>query len=99
MCVAHHAEKILAAWNVADPAGFEFELENAWSSCQQTVPANYLEVEQRELLESVVEQLRSVTTARQTVASNARTDDALGAAQSLNAGFALLQHLKQRAAA
>lgn len=96
MSVAQHAERILAAWNVADAAGFETELENALRSCRRSQPVSNLEHEQQELLESVVERLRSVRAAgegtrregKRTVPTNF----------GLNAGFALLQHLSHRAA-
>jgi hypothetical protein len=89
MNVAQHAERILAAWNVADPVSFEQELENALSSCREA-PQDHLECEQREVLESVVERLRG----RRQLGQPERPSS-LG----LHAGFALLEHLSQRAAA
>ncbi len=91
MSIAQHAERILAAWKVADPEKFENELESALHSCQRTRSASVLEIEQQELLESVVERLRTDRTA---VASQRRSSP-----QGLSAGFALLQHLSHRAAA
>lgn len=98
MNVAQHAENILAAWNLADPARFEQELDSALRSCQREErPVNYLECEQREVLESVVERLRSIHgPGRQTHTVNRNKPVT---PQSLNAGFALLEHLRQRAAA
>lgn len=90
MSIAQHAERILAAWNVADPERFETELESALDCCHRKASTNILEIEQQELLESVVERLRS--------------DKELGnshrksSAQQLSAGFALLQHLSHRPA-
>jgi hypothetical protein len=91
MSIAQHAERILAAWKVADPEKFETELESALHSCQKRTSKNILEIEQQELLESVVERLRgsrAVSGARRT-----------SSAQGLNAGFALLRHLSHRAIA
>jgi hypothetical protein len=91
MSIAQHAERILAAWNVADPEKFETELESALHCCQRQPSNSILEIEQQELLESVVERLRrdrqSGGTARKS------------SGQGLSAGFALLQHLSHRAAA
>jgi hypothetical protein len=97
MNVAQHAENILAAWNLADPARFEQELDSALRSCQRERPANYLESEQREVLESVVERLRSIHGPSRQTRSLTRSN--AGTPQSLNAGFALLEHLRQRTAA
>jgi hypothetical protein len=91
MSIAQHAERILAAWNVADPEKFETELESAFHCCQKTASGSIFEIEQRELLESVVEQLRS----GKTISDSGRNSSALG----LRAGFALLQHLSHRVAA
>jgi hypothetical protein len=95
MNVAQHAEQILAAWKRADAVSFESELNRAMSSCQHAAPANHLELEQREVLESVVERLRLIRPARGLAAAPA----ANGSPQSLNAGFTLLEHLCHRAAA
>jgi hypothetical protein len=103
MDVAQHAGRILAAWNIADTASFEQELENALHSCQRPGPVNYLECEQREVLESVVEQLRAMHSPHPAAAddryelagiSNVRQP----ASHCLHVGFALLEHLCQRAA-
>jgi hypothetical protein len=91
MSIAQHAERILAAWNVADPERFETELESALHCCQRRASTNVLEMEQRELLESVVERLRD----GKTLGDSKRKSSA----QGLSAGFALLQHLSHRAAA
>jgi len=91
MSIAQHAERILAAWNVADPEKFETELENALHCCQKRASASIFALEQRELLESVVEQLRG----DKTVSDSGRKSSA----QGLSAGFALLQHLSHRVAA
>jgi hypothetical protein len=95
MNVAQHAEQILAAWKRADAISFEAELNHAMSSCQRATPANHLESEQREVLESVVERLRLISPRRGVAATPA----ASSSPQSLNAGFTLLEHLCQRAAA
>lgn len=92
MSSAQHAERILAAWNVADPERFETELENALHCCQRKVSTNFLEIEQQELLESVVERLRGANQV-------AGTSKRISSSQGLSAGFALLQHLSHSAAA
>ncbi len=97
MNVAQHAGNILSAWNLADPVRFEQELDSAMRSCQRERPSNYLESEQREVLESVVERLRSIHAPTRQKPSAAQVKTV--SSQSLNAGFALLEHLRQRAAA
>lgn len=87
MNVAQHAEKILAAWSVADPVSFEQELESALHSCRRGAPVGRLECEQQEVLQSVVERLRSVGT----------PGGGRRGLQEVHAGFALLAHLSQRA--
>jgi hypothetical protein len=101
MSISQHAERILAAWNVADCERFEKELEAALSSCRNKAFADYMEMEQQELLETVVERLRLIRSAQQW---NPAADKNLNkkkkqSAQGLDAGFALLQHLSHRAAA
>jgi hypothetical protein len=95
MNVAQHAQQILAAWKRADAVSFEQELNYAMLSCQRATPANHLESENREVLESVVERLRLIRPQNDTAVA------AVGhcSPQSLNAGFTLLEHLRQRAAA
>jgi len=95
MNVAQHAEQILAAWKRADALSFEEELNHAMRSCQRATPANHLESEQREVLESVVERLRLIRP------QPGHASPAAGhcSPQTLNAGFTLLEHLRQRAAA
>ena len=88
MNVAQHAEQILAAWKRADAVSFEAELDDAMHSCQRPTPANHLELEKLEVLESVVERLRLI-----------RPQQGSCSPQSLNAGFTLLEHLRHRAAA
>lgn len=112
MNVAQHAGKILAAWNMADPVTFELELESALHSCRRATPVGQLEYEQQEVLQSVIERLRSIsvpgdrnqpvhfnvnTTASRT--SSSAPLDMPAASRSLHAGFALLEHLSQRAVA
>jgi hypothetical protein len=92
MSIAQHAQRILAAWNVADPEKFETELQNALHCCKKKPGSNILEIEQQELLETVVERLRLSGNE----AGEARRKSS---AQGLSAGFALLQHLSHRAAA
>jgi hypothetical protein len=102
MNVAQHAERILAAWNVADPVSFEQELENALSSCRGETPLDHLEYEQQEVLESVIERLRADAALSASARGFRRRDKEkreLPSSQGLNAGFALLEHLSQRAAA
>ena len=94
MNVAQHAEQILAAWKRADATSFEEKLNDAMRCCQRAEPANYFESEQREVLASVVERLQLI---RPHV--NAGAQPASCSPQSLRAGFSLLEHLRQRAAA
>jgi hypothetical protein len=94
MNVAQHAEQILAAWKRADAISFEAELNHAMHSCQRANPANHLESEQREVLESVVERLRLIRPQHGKAPATANCSP-----QSLNAGFTLLEHLRQRVAA
>jgi hypothetical protein len=84
MSAARHAGQILEAWQMADNRRFKSELENAWILCKTQMPASSLEAENQELLESIVEHLRSVPLVE------ARS------AQHLEADFALLQHLQTR---
>jgi len=79
MGAAQHADRILAAWDRANDGGFRTELENALVSCRNEVAATGLEHEQRELLESVAQQLQSRCSTRR-----------------LEAGVALLRHLRTR---
>jgi hypothetical protein len=111
MNVAQHAGKILAAWNMADPVTFELELESALHSCRRAAPVGRLEYEQQEVLQSVIERLRSIgAPGGRTRHGYLNVDAAFGrpepalpdipaASRSLHAGFALLEHLSQRAAA
>ncbi len=96
MNVAQHAEQILAAWKRADPASFEEKLDDAMRCCQGADPANYYESEQREVLASVVERLQLI---RPSGSGAKRPDQGQCSPQSLHAGFSLLEHLRQRAAA
>jgi hypothetical protein len=59
MSIAQHAGRILEAWRHADPAAFENELEGALISCRCSRPVSALESEQRELLESIAERLKT----------------------------------------
>jgi hypothetical protein len=105
MSISQHAERILAAWNVADCERFEMELDAALSSCRNKAFADYMEMEQQELLETVVERLRLIRSAQQwNPTPGEKCDKTLNkkkkqSAQGLDAGFALLQHLSHRAAA
>jgi hypothetical protein len=93
MNASQHAEQILAAWKRADTERFEQELDNAMSSCQRATPANHLESEQREVLESVVARLQLIRSQRRGLAAAEPTP------QGIHAGFTLLEHLRQRVAA
>jgi hypothetical protein len=95
MNVAQHAEQILAAWKRADATSFEHELNDAMRCCQHTDPVNYFESEKREVLASVVERLQLIRPQRN--GSQIAVDQC--SPQSLHAGFSLLEHLRQRAAA
>lgn len=59
MSTAQHAGRILEAWKRADPAAFQIEVEGALAACRTVRPVSALELEQRELLESVAEHLKS----------------------------------------
>jgi hypothetical protein len=97
MSISQHAKRILAAWNVADSESFERELEAALNSCRNTTAANLMEIEQQELLETIVERLRLIHSSQSTNPAEGRKKSA--SPQGLNAGFALLQHLSHRLAA
>jgi hypothetical protein len=97
MNVAQHAGKILAAWNTADPVTFELELESALHSCRREAPVERLEYEQQEVLQSVIERLRSI--GAPTGPRRGLPTVTVDSAGSLHAGFALLEHLSQRAEA
>jgi len=96
MNVAQHAEQILAAWKRADAASFEEKLNDAMRCCQGGAPANYFESEQREVLASVVERLQLIRPYR---GAPKKVEEDCCSPQSLHAGFSLLEHLRQRAAA
>jgi hypothetical protein len=97
MNVAQHAEQILAAWKQADATRFEEELDSALRSCERAKPANYMETEQREVLVSVVERLRTIQPRRRAASVGSETQRCTP--QGLHAGFTLLEHLRQRSAA
>jgi hypothetical protein len=112
MNVAQHAGKILAAWNMADPVTFELEMESALHSCRRAAPVGRLEYEQQEVLQSVIERLRSIGAPEggqphahlsENAAVSGRLEstplDLPAGSRSLHAGFALLEHLSQRATA
>jgi len=99
MNVAQHAEQILAAWKRADAASFEEELNDAMRCCQGGAPANYFESEQREVLASVVERLQLIRPYRGGPKGLKNVEADHCSPQSLHAGFSLLEHLRQRAAA
>jgi len=82
---AQHAERILDAWQLANPDRFETELENALTSCKNQAPSSGLEYEQQELLTTVIENLRSMKVAH-----------CVCLPQRLEADLALLQHLRGR---
>ena len=84
MKTAQHAAKILTAWNGADPLGFERALADVYDTPANSAQVDLLEYERREVLTSIVERLRGREISRDF--------------QRLNAGFALLEHLSERAA-
>ena len=59
MNTAQHACNILQAWNRSDRPGLEIALNSAWISCSAPESISRLEFEKQEVLESVVEHLRS----------------------------------------
>jgi hypothetical protein len=87
LSVSKHAERILEAWEMANPKMFESELDQALATCRTRSVSSALEVEQRELLATVAENLRTMS-ATQYACRPAR----------LQADFALLSHLRSRAA-
>jgi hypothetical protein len=84
MKASQHAARILTAWNGADPLGFERALAGVADVPASQPAIDLLEYERREVLSSVVERLRGLEKST--------------ACQRLNAGFALLEHLSERAA-
>ena len=78
-----HAERILEACQLANPIRLESELELALRSCQTHPASSGLEWEQRELLATIVEDLRG-----KSIAQHASRPARLGAE------VALLRHLR-----
>lgn len=86
MSVALHAQRILHAWDRFNFVRFEAELDSALMACKNpTFSSSELESEERAVLESAVQQLRTVRMAY---------DD--NAPFRLEAGFLLLRHLQGR---
>jgi hypothetical protein len=83
MSAAQSAGRILEAWNQADYHRFEDELESAAVCCRTETPVSVLEDERRELLESVVSNLRTL-----------RGADGNWQAQRMNTAIDLLRHLR-----
>jgi hypothetical protein len=84
---SEHAERILDAWRLANPAMFESELDQALATCRHNSVTSSLELEQQELLATSAESLRNMSAAHY-ACRPAR----------LAADFALLHHLQSRAA-
>ncbi|HTP88021.1 MAG TPA: hypothetical protein VMJ34_13795 [Bryobacteraceae bacterium] len=82
MSAAQCAGRILEAWNHADYNQFEAELERAAARCRFDRPPSILEDERRELLESVVCNLRLL-----------RTEEGDWQIQRMKAPMDLLRHL------
>jgi len=83
MSAAQYAGRILDAWNHADYGQFEAELEQAAARCQIEHPLSVLEDERRELLESVVINLRLL-----------RSENGDWQIQRMKAPMDLLRHLR-----
>jgi len=83
MSAAQSAGRILEAWSQADYHRFEDELERAATGCRTCAPLTVLEDERRELLESVVSNLRGM-----------RGDDGVWQVQRMNTAMDLLRHLR-----
>ena len=86
MVAALHAQRILEAWDVTSPEQrntglFDIELDDALRSCRTVPPSSMLEREQKDVLESVAQQLRTTTT---------------GSQYQVEAGLTLLRHLSTR---
>ena len=84
MSAAQSAGRILEAWNQADYHRFECELERAAVCCRTETPVSILEDERRELLESVVSNLRTL-----------RGADGNWQAPRMNTAIDLLRHLRR----
>jgi len=84
MSAAQSAGRILEAWNQADYSRFENELERAAVCCRTEAPVSILEDERRELLESVVSNLRTL-----------RGTDGNWQVQRMNTAIDLLRHLRR----
>ncbi len=83
MSASQYAGRILDAWSHADYGQFEAELERAAERCQIERPPSVLEDERRELLESVVTNLRLL-----------RTEQGDWQVQRMKAPMDLLRHLR-----
>ena len=84
MTTAQHANNILDAWRFQDHSTLGAALESASNS--RVVPTSGLESERGELLESIVEHLRKLS-----------SQDQLPAAAGRNGALALLSHLSSPA--
>jgi hypothetical protein len=84
---ALHAQKILDAWERPNLQKFEAELDSALLNCQGSSPASELESEQRALLETIVQHLRTISAQKPESGS-----------PGTEAGLALLRHLGGRTA-
>jgi hypothetical protein len=83
MSASQYAGRILDAWSHADYGQFEAELEHAAARCQTERPPSVLEDERRELLESVVTNLRML-----------RSEHGDWQVQRMKAPMDLLRHLR-----
>ena len=63
MNIAQHASNILEAWKVRDTSGLGAALETASASCQRAPSVSRLENEREEMLQSIVEHLRGLSSA------------------------------------
>ena len=86
MVAALHAQRILEAWDITSPekrntGRFDIELDHALISCRAVPASSSLENEQKDVLESVAEQLRGTSN---------------GSSYQVEAGLTLLRHLSTR---
>lgn len=61
MNIAQHASNILEAWKVRDTSGLGAALETASASCKAAPSVSRLENEKEEMLQSIVEHLRGLS--------------------------------------
>ncbi len=61
---SHHATKLLQAWKRHDPSLIAAELDNTVNFCRSSVDTSSAEVERRELLAGIVEEIGRLSPSR-----------------------------------